>query len=82
MEAVFTFCTFFLSIDNLFLFLRLCTVYLLLEKTRRITMYIEKFGMGKVFHLLSKSLGIEYTKSIKYALELENRALKITLLSF
>lgn len=37
-------------------------------------------GMGKVFHHPLKSLGVEHTKTIKYALELENHALKITLL--
>lgn len=37
-------------------------------------------GMGKVFHHPLKPLGVEYTKTIKYALELENHALKITLL--
>lgn len=40
-----------------------------------------KPGIGKVFHQPLKSLGMEHTKSIKYALlELENCALKITLL--
>lgn len=39
-----------------------------------------KPGISKVFHQPLKSLGMEHAESIKYALELENCALKITLL--